>query len=149
MKLRVALFLAQLSYTLWICCESTDLVFLGVGLSGHFVGSNLLHASFIVLFAYSQFVAAEVVLLINLANLTWAYFLFHSYPRFIHLSVVSGPLAWTYIAVYWNVALLVPQHNVAGQVIGSLCIWSIMGFGLFLLITFKVQSLQLLYKSFR
>lgn len=65
----------------------------------HFIANNLLHFAFVMLFVRSHFVWAELILIINFFNLSSLAFRHHSYPRFIHTPVVSGPLAWTFVAI--------------------------------------------------
>lgn len=65
----------------------------------HFIANNLLHFAFIMLFVRSHFGWAELILIINFFNLSSLAFRHHSYPRFIHTPVVSGPLAWTFVAI--------------------------------------------------
>lgn len=114
---------------------------MGVNLTPHFVLNNLLHSLFVSLLAYSHFIVAEVVLLANFINLTCLYFRFNTYPRFFHLPVITGPLAWTFVAIYWNGAFILPQENPVGQVIGGIFIWSILAYGMLLLLAYKVWSL--------
>lgn len=65
----------------------------------HFITNNLLHFAFVMLFVRSHFVWAELILIINFVNLSSMAFRHHSYARLIHTSVVTGPLAWTFVAI--------------------------------------------------
>lgn len=91
------------------------------------------------LFVRSHFIWAEIILIINFFNLILAYFRHNTYPRFIHLPAVSGPLAWTFVAIYWNGAIMVyhPDSLVA-RIFANIFIWSILVFGLFFIFTYKV-----------
>lgn len=93
------------------------------------------------LFVRSQFVWAEVVQVINLLNLTNLYFLHSTSPTFVHLPVAAGPLAWAFVATYWNGALMLrhPDHFVP-RVLGNVFVWSIPVFGYFCLLVFKVSQ---------
>ncbi|MBE3050314.1 hypothetical protein IMZ48_49030 [Candidatus Bathyarchaeota archaeon] len=88
----------------------------------------------------SHFVWAEVVQALNLLNLTNLYFLHSTSPTLIHLPVVAGPLAWAYVGLYWNGALMLhhPDHFVP-RVLGNIFVWSIPVFGYFCLFVFKVS----------
>jgi len=90
------------------------------------------------LFVRSHFVWAEVVLIINFFNLTMVYFRHNTYPRFIHMPAVSGPLAWTFVAIYWNGAIMVhhPGHTVA-RIFANIFVWSILVYGMFFIIIYK------------
>jgi hypothetical protein len=104
-----------------------------------FIFNNLLHFGFVMLFVRSHFVWAEVLLLINFANLTSLYFRHNAYARFIHLPAVSGPLAWTFVAVYWNGAIMVPhQNSLVARIFANIFVWSILGYGGFFIVLYKV-----------
>lgn len=91
------------------------------------------------LFVRSRFYLAELMLVLNFVNLTSLYFRHNTYPRFIHAPVVSGPLAWTFVAIYWNGAIMVPhQDNQVARIFGNIFIWSILGYGMFFLSIYKV-----------
>lgn len=91
------------------------------------------------LFVRSHFVWAEVLLILNFANLSSLYFRHNAYPRFIHLPAVSGPLAWTFVAIYWNGAIMVPhQGSLVARVFANVFVWSILGYGMFFIILYKV-----------
>ena len=91
-----------------------------------------------VLFVNRHFVWSEIILLINFVNLTTLYFRHNSYPRFIHLPAVSGPLAWTFVAIYWNGAIMVPhQNSLVARIFANIFVWSILGYGLFFIIVYK------------
>lgn len=92
------------------------------------------------LFVRSHFVWAELILVINFINLSWLYFRHNAYARFIHAPAVSGPLAWTFVAIYWNGAIMLPhQHNLFARVCGNIAIWSILAYGSFFLVAYKVR----------
>jgi len=107
----------------------------------HFIVNNLLHFAFVLLFVHNQFVAAEVVLVVNFFNLTAQYSRHGSYARYIHMPVVSAPLAWTFVALFWNGAIMVhhPDHLVA-RILGNVFIWAILIYGLFYIVIYKVSG---------
>jgi hypothetical protein len=94
------------------------------------------------LFVRGHFNWAEVLLVINFFNLSSLYFRHNTHPRFIHIPVVSGPLAWTFVALYWNGAIAVGSIGLAGRIVANIFIWGILAYGLFFLITFKVSLVQ-------
>lgn len=107
-------------------------------MGSHFIANNLLHASWVLLFVNRHFVWSEIILIINFVNLTTLYFRHNAYPRFIHLPAVSGPLAWTFVAIYWNGAIMVPhQNSLVARIFANVFVWSILGYGLFFIIVYK------------
>ncbi|KAK7721337.1 hypothetical protein SLS64_001633 [Diaporthe eres] len=104
----------------------------------HFIANNLLHFAFVMLFVRSHFVWAELILIINFFNLSSLAFRHHSYPRFIHTPVVSGPLAWTFVAIYWNGAIMVPHEgSLVARIFANIFVWSILVYGLFFIVIYK------------
>jgi len=103
----------------------------------HFIAHNLLLFGFIMLWVRGHFVIAEVLLIINFFNLSAAYFRHSKTPRFIHIPVVSGPLAWNFVALYWCGAAMVHAHSLAARILANIAIWGILAYGMFFLVTFK------------
>lgn len=121
----------------------------------HFIANNLLHFAFVMLFVRSHFVWAEVMLLLNLANLTAAYFRHRTRDAavaapsssssaqssllLVHFPAVSGPLAWTFVAIYWNGAIMVPHGNsLVARVFANVFVWSLLAYGAFFLAAYRV-----------
>lgn len=70
--------------------------------------------------------------MVNLVNLSALYFRHHSYARFIHAPAVSAPLAWAYVALFWNGTMMVPHRKaLVARVFGNVLVWSILAYGLF------------------
>ncbi|KAI6345497.1 hypothetical protein MCOR28_003565 [Pyricularia oryzae] len=134
----LALFILQVGYASFLFSTNLDRKNQACAVGSHFILNNLLHFAFVMLFVYGHFVWAEVVLIVNFANLTFLYFRHNTYPRFIHTPVVSGPLAWTFVAIYWNGAIMVhhPEALVA-RIFANIFIWSIFVYGLFFLVMYK------------
>jgi len=104
----------------------------------HFIFNNLFHFGFVMLFVRSYFGWAELLVIINFFNLTSLYFRHPAYARFIHEAVVSGPLAWNFVAIYWNGAIMVPNpETLVARIFGNIFIWSILAYGLFFIIAYK------------
>lgn len=94
------------------------------------------------------FVWAEIVLLINLVNLLVLYFRHNTYPRVIHVPVTSGPLAWTFIALYWNGAIALQPYmddnfTKLAFILGITSTWGILIFGWAFLFLRNVSSSNL------
>lgn len=76
---------------------------------------------------------AELILAINFLNLTVLYFRHNTSGMFVHMPVVSGPLAFTYVAVYWNGAIAVNSHTLLAGFLANVAIWSLLVYGWFFL----------------
>ena len=94
------------------------------------------------LFVRSHFFWAELLLVINFFNLSSAYFRHNTYARFIHAPAVSGPLAWTFVALYSNGAIAVNAHTLPARILANIAIWGILVYGLFFLAVYKVWRLS-------
>ncbi|KAF4495243.1 atp synthase f0 [Fusarium agapanthi] len=134
----IVLFILQAGYVGHLFSSNSDIVHAAASVGSHFIFNNLFHFAFVMLFVRSHFHWAEVILVLNFINLSSLYFRHNTYPRFIHTPVVSGPLAWTFVAIYWNGALMVPhpEHLVA-RIFGNIFIWSILVYGLFFITIYK------------
>ncbi|PHH69335.1 hypothetical protein CDD82_7823 [Ophiocordyceps australis] len=134
----IVLFIMQAGYIAHLFSSKVEHVQAAASVGSHFILNNLLHFAFVMLFVRSHFHWAEVLLVINFVNLSSLYFRHNTYARFIHAPAVSGPLAWTFVAIYWNGALMVPhQHNLVARIFGNIFIWSILAYGLFFIFAFK------------
>ncbi|KAK3324629.1 hypothetical protein B0T19DRAFT_402849 [Cercophora scortea] len=126
------LFILQIGYVAHLFSTKVETVNAACAVGSHFILNNLLHFAFVMLFVRSHFIWAEIILIINFFNLTSLYFRHNTYPRFIHLPAVSGPLAWTFVAIYWNGAIAVPhQHSLIARIFANIFVWSILVYGLF------------------
>lgn len=108
---------------------------------GYFIANNVLHFAFTALLVNSCFGWAEGLLLLNFASLTVLQFRRKDLPIQTHLPTVSFPLSWTFVALYWNGFMMIPNQSlVAARVAGSIFIWGILGYGLVCLLALKVCS---------
>lgn len=89
------------------------------------------------LWVRGRFWIAEILLIINLFNLIMLYFRHSTYPRLIHIPIVSAPLAWTYVAILWDGAAAVNAHNLPARIVANIFIWGILGIGAFYVLIFK------------
>jgi hypothetical protein len=135
----IVLFVLQAGYIGHLFSKKPEVVNAAASVGSHFILNNLFHFAFVMLFVRSHFIWAEVMVILNFFNLSSLYFRHNKYPRFIHLPVVSGPLAWTFVAIYWNGALMLhhPDHVVA-RIFGNIFIWSILVYGGFFIVIYKV-----------
>jgi hypothetical protein len=134
----IVLFILQAGYIGHLFSSNSDIVHAAASVGSHFILNNLFHFAFVMLFVRSHFIWAELILILNFFNLTSLYFRHNTYPRFIHTPVVSGPLAWTFVAIYWNGALMIhhPAHLVP-RIFGNIFIWAILFYGGFYIVVYK------------
>jgi Fungal protein of unknown function (DUF1774) len=137
---RIVLFFLQLGYVWHFFSSNADFVNAAAGVGSHFILNNLLQFAFVMLFVRGHFILAELILILNFFNLTSLYFRHNTHPRFIHIPVVSWPLAWTFVALYWDGAIASNATGLAARIVANVAIWAILVFGLFFLITFKVSG---------
>jgi hypothetical protein len=134
----VILFILQFGYITHLFSRTQETVNYAASVGSHFILNNLFHFAFVMLFVRSHFAWAEIMLLLNFFNLSTLYFRHNTSPRFIHAPVASGPLAWTFVAIYWNGALMVHHpHNLVARIFGNIFIWSILAYGMFFIVVFK------------
>ncbi|TPX11980.1 uncharacterized protein E0L32_007283 [Thyridium curvatum] len=134
----VVLFVLQAGYIGHLFSGNTDYVNAACAVGSHFIFNNLLHFAFIMLFVRSHFAWAEVILVVNFFNLSSLYFRHNAYPRFIHTPAVSGPLAWTFVAIYWNGAIMVPHPaSLVARIFANIFIWAILVYGVFFIVVYK------------
>jgi hypothetical protein len=133
-------FIFQAGYIGHLFSSNADHVHAAASVGSHFIMNNLFHFAFVMLFVRSHFHWAELILVLNFFNLTSLYFRHNTYPRFIHTPVVSMPLAWTYVALHWNGALMVHHPtSLVARIFGNIFIWGILAYGSFYIVAFKVQ----------
>ncbi|KAI0015563.1 DUF1774-domain-containing protein [Xylariomycetidae sp. FL0641] len=134
----IVLFVLQGGYIAHLFSGTVERVNEACAVGSHFIVNNLLHFAFVMLFVRSAFGWAELMIILNFINLSSLYFRHPSYARFIHEPVVSGPLAWTFVAIYWNGAIMVPDSaSLVARIFGNIFIWSIMVYGLFFIMVYK------------
>ncbi|KAI1269022.1 DUF1774-domain-containing protein [Xylariaceae sp. FL1019] len=134
----VVLFILQGGYIAHLFSGDVERVNSACAVGSHFILNNLFHFAFVMLFVRSLFGWAELFIILNFINLSSLYFRHPGYARFIHEPVVSGPLAWTFVAIYWNGAIMVRNpENLVARIFGNIFIWSILVYGLFFVIVYK------------
>jgi hypothetical protein len=134
----VVLFILQLVYISHLFSSNAVNVNAAASVGSHFVLNNLLHFAFVMLFVRSHFVWAEFILIVNYFNLSSLHFWHNNYPRFIHWPAVTGPLAWTFVAIFWNGALMVHHpHSLVARIFANIFVWSILVYGAFFIVVYK------------
>ncbi|KAF2464439.1 DUF1774-domain-containing protein [Lindgomyces ingoldianus] len=131
------LFILQLAYSWHLYSSNNVYIAAAANVGSHFIVNNLLLFGFIHLWVRSYFWLAELLLIINFFNLSFAYFRHSATPRIIHISTVSGPLAWNFVALYWCGAVMVDAHNLPARIVANIFIWGILAYGVFFLVAFK------------
>ncbi|KAI9896990.1 hypothetical protein N3K66_008012 [Trichothecium roseum] len=134
----IVLFVLQAGYIGHLFSKTPETTHAAASVGSHFILNNLFHFAFVMLFVRSHFAWAEVIIILNFFNLASLYFRHNTYPRFIHTPVVSAPLAWTFVAIYWNGAIMVPHpDNLVARIFGNIFIWSLLVFGGFYIVVYN------------
>jgi len=133
----LTLFLLQIGYVWHLFSNNSDHVHAAASVGSHFIFNNLLQFGFVMLFVRGHFNWAEVLLVVNFFNLSSLYFRHNTHPRLIHIPVVTGPLAWTFVALYWNGAIAVNSNSLAARILANIAIWGILVYGMFFLVVYK------------
>jgi len=134
---RLVLLILQVGYVWHLFSSTADWVNQAANVGSHFIINNVLQSAFILLWVRSRFWIAELMLVINFFNLMSLYFS-HSTPvLLIQIPVISGPLAWTFVALFWDGAAMVGAHSLPARILANVAIWMILVFGTFFLAFFK------------
>jgi len=133
----LALFILQIGYIWALFSSNPDQVNAAAGVGSHFIFNNLLQFGFVMLFVRGHYWWAEVVTIINFFNLSILYFRHNTHPRLIHIPAVAGPLAWTFIQLYWNGAIAVGSDKLWARILANIAIWGILVYGGFFLVVYK------------
>jgi len=133
----ILLWILQVGYVWHLFSKNTEWVTAAASVGSHFILNNLFQFAFVMLYVRGRFIIAEIILVLNFFNLSFLYFRHNTYPRFIHIPVVSGPLAWTFVALYWNGAIAAHATGLAARILANVAIWGILVYGLFFLVTYK------------
>ena len=127
----------QLIYAWSLWSSNQTYLVAAANIGTHYITSNLLLFGFIHLWVRSHFWIAELLLIINFFNLSFAYFRHSTTPRAIHIGTVSGPLAWNFVALYWVGAVAFHSTHLAGRIVANVFIWGWLGYGMFFLAAYK------------
>jgi hypothetical protein len=139
---RIVLFLIQIPYLAAIFQSSnTESLTTALNLAPHFIFNNLLWFGFIHLWTRSYFWWAELLVIVNFFQLTFTYFRYHSTTKLTHAAVLAGPLAFSFVALYWVGAAAVNSHHFPGRLVANIFIWTWAVYGGFYLFVFKDWTL--------
>lgn len=133
----------QLGYVWHLFSANAEWVQAAANVGSHFIINNILQASFILLWVRSRFWIAELMLILNFLNLTVLYYRHHRTPLLVHCPVVSMPLAFTYVALFWNGAAMVNAHSLAARIVANVAVWTFVSYGAFFVIFFGDWSMGL------
>jgi len=133
----LALLILQGGYVWHLFSANTEFVTHAANVGSHFIFHNLLTFGFIMLYVRGHFWQGELLQIVNFFNLLILYLRHSTTPRFVHIPVVSGPLAWTWVALFWNGAAMVNAHSLAARIVANIFIWGILIFGSFFVVVFK------------
>lgn len=134
---RIVLFVLQLVYAWSLWSSNQTYLVAAANIGTHYITSNLLLFGFIHLWVRSHFWLAELLLVINFFNLSFAYFRHSTTPRLIHIGTVSGPLVWNFVALYWVGAVAFHSTHLVGRIVANVFIWGWLGYGVFFLAAYK------------
>ncbi|MCG8478592.1 MAG: DUF1774 domain-containing protein, partial [Spirochaetales bacterium] len=134
----LVLFLSQMVYVAHLYSSDSVKVRDAANVAPHYAFNNLLHFAFVMLFVRSRFGWAEFLVAVNFANMSVCYFRHNTYSRLIHWPAISAPLAWSFVAIYWNGAVWVPSTtSLALRILGHVFIWSILAYGMFFMVLYR------------
>jgi len=133
----IALWILQVGYVWHLFSSNTELVSAAASVGSHFIVYNLVQFGWVMLWVRGYFWLSELMLVINFFNLISLYFRHSTKPRFVHIPVVSAPLAWTFVAIFWNGAVMVNAHHLSARIVANVAVWSFLVFGGFFLMVFK------------
>ncbi|MCJ1303342.1 hypothetical protein MMC08_006151 [Hypocenomyce scalaris] len=139
----VGLLVLQVGYVWHLFASNAVWVTAAANVGSHFILNNVLQSAFLLLWVRSHFWPAELMLVLNFFNLTFLYFHHPTTPTFIHVPVVSGPLAWNFVALFWCGAAMVGAHSLPARILANVFIWSFLLFGMFFLAVFKDYTMGL------
>jgi hypothetical protein len=121
--------------------SNADLVSASASVGSHFILFNLLHFGWLMLWIRSWYWIAEFLLILNFFNLLSLYFRHSTKPRFVHIPAVSMPLAWVFVAIFWNGAVMFHATDLPARIIANIAIWGYLFFGAFFLFIYKDYTL--------
>lgn len=133
----IFLYVLQLGYSWHLYSSNTTYVAAAANVGSHFIANNLLLFGFVHLWVRSHFILALLLIIVNFFNLSSAYFRHSATPKAIHIAVVSGPLAWNFVALYWVGAVATNAHNLPARIVANIFIWGILVYGGFFLVAYK------------
>ncbi|KAI9800883.1 MAG: hypothetical protein M1825_003666 [Sarcosagium campestre] len=139
----VVLWILQVGYVWHLFSSSTETTQAAASVGSHFIFNNLLHFGFVMLWVRERFWLAELLLVVNFLNLNSLYLRHPTHVRAIHIPVVSGPLAWTFVALFWDGAAMVNARSLPAGIVANIFIWTFLFYGLFFIAVYKDYTVGL------
>jgi len=137
----IAMWIGQVGYLVHLYSKTEDLRKAASSVGSHFILFNLFQFAWVFLWTRSHFFLAEMFMVFNFVQQASLYFRHPTTPRFIHMPVVSLPLAWTFFAVLWNGAVMVHCHDLPCRILANISIWGIAVYAGFFLVVYKDYSI--------
>jgi hypothetical protein len=106
-------------------------------LAPHFITHNLLIFGFVHLWCRAYFGWALLLIIVNFFQLTFAYFKYPKTAKITHAAILAGPLAFSFVALYWDGAAAVHSRHFAARIVANIFIWTWAVYGAFYLVVFK------------
>jgi hypothetical protein len=135
----IILYILQIPY-LFNLFGPQDLTTPALILAPYFTFNNLLAFGFVHLWVRGYFWWALLLAIINWLNLTFGYFRYPKSPVHIHVAVLAGPLAWSFVVLFWDGAAAFNAHKLPARIIANVFVWSWAVYGGFYLVAFKDWS---------
>jgi hypothetical protein len=119
-----------------------------IALAPTFAAHNLLVVGFVHLWTRSLFWLTLLVAALDFVLLTFAYFRFAAFAvrataagagpsdRVVHAATLAGPLAFAFVALYWDGAAAVHARHLAARIVANVFVWSWAAYGGFYLVAF-------------
>jgi Fungal protein of unknown function (DUF1774) len=122
-------------YYLWAGDHKVEAANVGA----HFITNNLLMFGFVMLWVRGIrfFWVAELLLVLNFSNLSALYLRHPKTPLLVHIPVITGPLAWNFVALFWCGAAMVNATGLAARILANIAVWGWLCYGFFFLLAFK------------
>lgn len=133
----IVLFVLQAGYCQRFYNHDSAHVAAAANVGSHFIAHCLLTFGLVHLLVRSHLWLALLLAVLDFFNLSSAYFRHPATPRLIHVPVVSAPLAWSFVSLFWIGGMAVHGHNLAARIVANIFIWSFFGYGLFFLAVYK------------
>lgn len=96
----------------------------------HFIGFNVGSFIWSLLFAKQHYILAEIVLILNLVNISVLYFKHKTFKIqplttwvYVHLAGVAFPFSWLLYAIFWNGAVVFHSTKLFGRIVANIFIW--------------------------
>jgi len=139
----VVVLFTQVAYMVHLYHGSHKAAAANVG--AHFILNNLLMFGFVLLWVHGRrfFWVGELLMIVNFFNLTSLYFRHNTTPLLVHVPVVVGPLAWTFVALFWCGAAVVDSNALPARILANIAVWGWLVYGGFFLMVYKDWTMGL------